>query len=118
MGWSAEARAAAAARMRARNADPAFRSIFNRPEVRARKSAAMKLAMADPEVRARHAAAMADPEVRAKLSAARRDPWLAQLDPDERKLYRKMVNAGVPWRAARRQIDRARIKREGTEAAE
>ena len=28
------------------------------PEVRARKSAAMKAAMADPEVRARHAAAM------------------------------------------------------------
>ena len=117
MGWSAEARAAAAARMRAQNADPAFRSIFNRPEVREKRRAAMNR----PEVREKLRAAMNRPEVREKLRAAaqaRRNPWLAQLEPDERKLYRKMVAAGVPWCAARRQIDRMRIKGAGTEAAE
>jgi hypothetical protein len=51
------------------------------PEVRARHAAAMKAAMADPEVRARHAAAMADPEVRARKSAAMK---AAMADPEVR----------------------------------
>jgi len=57
------------------------------PEVRARKSAAMKAAMADPEVRARHAAAMADPEVRARHAAAMADP----------EVRARITNARLSW---------------------
>ncbi len=57
------------------------------PEVRARHAAAMKAAMADPEVRARHAAAMADPEVRARITQAR----LSWCPPEFLDLYRVLV---------------------------
>lgn len=54
------------------------------PEARARLSAAVSAAMADPEIRARHAASMADPEVRARISARTRATWA---NPDFRERF-------------------------------
>ena len=89
MGWSKEKRLAAAARMKALNADPEFKAAT---------SARMK-------------ALHADPEFKAATSARMTDPWLASISTGEKKLYRKMCAAGVPWRSARRQIDKDRILR-------
>jgi hypothetical protein len=58
----------------------------------------MKLAMADPEVRARHAAAMADPEVRARHAAAMADPEVrarhaaAMADPEVRARHAAAID--------------------------
>jgi hypothetical protein len=59
------------------------------PEVRARHAAAM----ADPEVRARHAAAMADPEVRARHAAAMK---AAMADPEVRARHAAAMKARSP----------------------
>ena len=110
MGWSKEKRLAAAARMKALNADPEFKAAT---------SARMKALHADPEFKAANAkrssarmkALHADPEFKAATSARMTDPWLASISTGEKKLYRKMCAAGVPWRSARRQIDKDRILR-------
>ena len=72
MGWSKAKRKAAAARMKALNADPAFK---------------------------------------AKMKALHADPWLASISEEEKRLYRKMCAAGVPWRSAHHQIDKAQLSK-------
>ena len=95
---SPEAKANYSAATKARWADPEFRAkmkiVQADPEYKARHAAAMKIVQADPEYKARHAAiskiAQADPEYKARQSAATKARWT---DPEYRAKHAAAMKA-------------------------
>ncbi len=72
--------------------------VANRPEVKAKKSAAGKRYYKDPAARAKHLAALNRPEVKAKLSAPRRATVAAMQRPEVKaKMSAPRPKMSVAW---------------------
>lgn len=95
---SPEAKASYSAAMKAKWADPEYKAkmkiVRADPEYRAKHAAAMKIVQADPEYKARQAAtsriAQADPEYKARQGAAAKTKWA---DPEYRTKHAAAMKA-------------------------